>query len=155
MLEKVQFALDDYQTRYRRSDVSPIKLSEPYSLFPEETYPPADSEMCWPAPYPQCDRKGVYFIFGQTGRLLYIGKASLSSSLGTRLGRYFQYAEDRKRCMVRNGELWTEPPRFLATAAVPEDMPFEASALEEYLIAKLNPSDNVTGGVRARVTMDL
>jgi len=150
MLKDIGVALEEYQTKYRRSDVPSLRPSGVYSLFPEETGRPTD--LCWPAKYPHCEKKGVYFIFGKTGRLLYIGKASLTS-LGDRVGSYFRYADDKKTCKIKG--TWKDSPAFLATVAVPDDMPFEAAALEEFLIGRLKPSENTVGMDRERFAMNL
>ena len=71
-------------------------------------------------------------------QLLYVGKASL---LGRRLSTYFQYTEGRgSGCKVVHEDSWKTPPSFVATFALMES--FEAAALEEYLIVRLNPQEN-------------
>jgi hypothetical protein len=47
--------------------------------------------------------------------------------------------------MVLQHSGWSQPPRFFYAVAVPEQMPFEAPALEEFLIGRLQPPDNSVG----------
>uniref|UniRef100_UPI001BE3D448 hypothetical protein n=2 Tax=Vibrio anguillarum TaxID=55601 RepID=UPI001BE3D448 len=76
----------------------------------------------------------------------YIGKASWQQ-LGYRLGSYFRYSIDRKSGIPKKNDVWSKPPTHLITWAVPDELFFEASALEEYLIFKLGSllPDNVLG----------
>jgi hypothetical protein len=140
MLAQVSRCLDEYQEKYRRPGLPALELRGMYALFPEEGS--ADFvESGWNDQYPNADRKGVYLIFGKTGRLLYVGKASMGASIGGRLGTYFA---GKKECRLISTD-WTERPTYVATIAVPEGMSFEAPALEEYLIKCLNPCDNSLG----------
>ena len=138
-------AISEYATKYRRSEFPPFDISDQlYGLFPStlhslETAPP----YVWPAPYPFDQRAGVYLIFSDTLELLYVGKASMGSCLGKRLYTYFHYAAGQP-CTLKHST-WTQEPRHLLTVAVPEATPFEAPALEEFLIARLHPSNNSVG----------
>lgn len=140
MLVQIRRCLDDYEENYRRPGLPPLELKGMYALFPEEGQPDF-VESRWNEPYPQADRKGVYLIFGRSGMLLYVGKASMGSSIGGRLGTYFA---GKKECRLLFTD-WTERPTYIATIAVPHGMAFEASALEEYLIKSLKPCDNNLG----------
>ena len=140
MLAQVIRCLDEYQENYRRPGLAALELSGLYALFPEEGA--VDTvESRWNEPYPNADRKGVYLIFGRTGMLLYVGKASMGASLGGRLGTYFA---GKKECRLLFTD-WTERPTYVATIAVPQGMSFEAPSLEEYLIKSLKPCDNNLG----------
>ena len=140
MLAQVKRYLDEYQEKYRRPGLPALELSGVYALFPEEGL--ADFvESRWNDPYPNADRKGVYLIFGNTGLLLYIGRASMGTTIGGRLGTYFA---GKTECRLLSTD-WTERPTYLATIAVPPGLSFEAPALEEYLIRSLNPCDNNLG----------
>ena len=140
MLTQVIRYLDEYQEKYRRPDLPALELRGMYALFPEEGL--ADFvESGWGDPFPNADSKGVYLIFGRTGMLLYVGKASMGATLGGRLGTHFA---GTKECRLLSHD-WTERPAFVATIAVPEGMSFEAAALEEYLIKCLSPGDNKLG----------
>jgi hypothetical protein len=142
MLGEVNRALEEYKAKYRRSDLPDLRLSGLYALFPDEAQT-ADAEWGWNDYWPHSDQAGVYFIFGGNGRLLYIGKASMNNCIGGRLSNYFGTDKATKRCRVEHE--WRERPMYVATVAVPQGMKFEAPALEEYLIAALNPCDNVRG----------
>lgn len=145
MLAQIRRCLDDYQENYRRPGLPPLEPRGMYALFPEEGQPDF-VESHWNDPYPNADRKGVYLIFGKSGVLLYVGKASMGSTIGGRLGTYFA---GRQECRLLFTD-WSERPTYIATIAVPPGMGFEASALEEFLIKTLKPCDNnlgVTGRV--------
>ena len=69
----------------------------------------------------------------------------MGSCIGKRLYTYFHY-EAGLPCTLKHAT-WTQHPRYLLTIAVPEATPFEAPALEEFLIARLHPSNNHLGRV--------
>jgi hypothetical protein len=144
-LTDVLEALNHYKSHFRRDGLVPLEFSGLQALFPElESAPEVTSK--WPEAWPFGNRQGVYFVFGSQARLLYIGKASMRHPVGARLSSWFQYAKPSGGCkVVHNG--WSEPPRFIAVIAVPEGMAFEAPALEEFLIERLSPPDNVKGRV--------
>lgn len=135
--------INTFKDNYRRDDIPDLRISKIYSLFPSgET-----NQLKWPAPWPFAFEKGVYLIFGSNMELLYVGKASMQHNIGGRLSSYFRYNDDKTGCkIVHNG--WITPPRFVVTVAVPEDMAFEAPALEEYLISSLNPPENKKGSMK-------
>jgi len=143
----VKKEVDTYCRAFRREGLSPLKVSDLYSLFPDEVRDvPAPATMRWPDDdWPDADRKGVYVVFDMDLELLYVGKASHNNCIAGRLGDYFKYTTDgTRRCKLKH-EDWTRKPQFVATIAVPAEMSFEAPALEEYLIQTLNPSDNTVG----------
>lgn len=76
-----------------------------------------------------CSAKaGCYALYAEDGRLIYIGKASLGASIGSRLRVHL----DPIRHEVPEGHRWTgRPPRFVHIIEVIE--PFEAPSLEEYV----------------------
>ena len=149
-LADIVTALNCYKERFRRQDLQqqyPLEqISGLYALFPDLEMAPGVTSK-WPDGWPASSRKGVYFIFGTQVRLLYIGKASMSASIGSRLSHWFNYARPGNGCRVVHSG-WSEQPRFVAVLPVPEGMAFEAPALEEFLIDRLSPSDNVNGRVR-------
>jgi hypothetical protein len=132
-------ALLEYSRSFHRQDLDALELSELYDLHPDPKNPRAPS---WPAPFPNSDRAGVYMFFDDKLNLLYVGKASMNNNLGNRVGAYFKYADD-KTCLTRHE--WSAPLKYVATIAVPDNATFEAPALEEYLITRLNPPDNTHG----------
>ena len=138
-------AINYYKTHFRRESLPPLEFSGLQALFPELELV-AEVTSRWPEAWPFGWRRGVYFIFGTQIRLLYIGKASMGHPVGARLSSYFQYARPAKSCTVVHAG-WSEQPRFVAALAVPEGMSFEAPALEEFLIERLSPPDNVNGRV--------
>ena len=151
MIDKLRAILDEYQSKYRRDDVPKLEPSGIYALFPEEGSLSAEVAHKWPDDYPQYWCRGVYVVYGANGECLYIGKAS-HNVIGRRLDTYFAYDrqdETRKGCRVLDAG-WE--PRFIVTVAVPHDMPFEASALEEFLIHRLEPATNQVG---KRVMLDV
>ena len=79
-------------------------------------------------------------IFNESLELLYIGKASMNRSLGYRLYDHFVGG---RACAPRAD--WLLPARFVINIAVPKESPFEAPAIEEFLIRKLKPKSNATG----------
>lgn len=94
------------------------------------------SELCYvrdpAAPWPHAGNPGVYALFNDNRELLYLGKASCNSDLGYRLRAHFDKTGAAKAS-------WFESVRHLATIPVPTDRAFEAPAVEEFLIARLNP----------------
>jgi len=113
-----------------------------YDLFPSKPHSLAEpAEHNWPVPYPSDQRAGVYLIYSDALELLYVGKASIGSCLGKRLYTYFGAAQE---CVLKH-TTWTQSPRFMLTVAVPESMPFEAPALEEFLVERLAPTNNSVG----------
>jgi hypothetical protein len=138
MLEQLNRALGEYHSTYRHPKLQALACSELYALFPEDIAPLATTY--WDATWPNCDRAGVYLIFSETGKLLYVGKAWV---IGRRLSSYFQYElprSENKNCRVVHD--WNEKPMYIATVAVPDSSTFEAAALEEFLIRELVPSEN-------------
>ena len=139
VLERVK----EYSDTYRKPGLAPFEVSDSYSLFPVNETP----DPKWPQPYPSGKRQGVYLIFDETMNLLYVGKASMSNTMESRLSAYFSYDSDKKTCKVKKQETWSAKPRFLITIAVPPDSSFEAPALEEFLIKSFGDElpDNKVG----------
>src|ERR1041385_4534975 len=138
-------AVNYYREHFRRQDLPPLEeISGLLALFPNVEIAPEVTSR-WPEPWPCVSRQGVYFIFGSRVRLLYIGKASMSAAIGSRLSHWFLYSRPDGGCKVVDPSRWSEEPRFVAALPVPEGMAFEAPALEEFLIDRLSPPDNVNG----------
>ena len=119
----------DYEKNYRLDHLGVDP--EPYDLIHD-----------WDAdkPWPNAEHQGVYAIFCEEMELLYVGKASLSSSLGARLASYFVKNLNGPGAAIRSGHSWTRTPGYVFTAKV--NKAWEAPSLEEYLITELQPSDN-------------
>lgn len=145
-LDQVRDALSQYVLTYRHPDLPPLEMSGIYDLFPEDHADPvANTCAVWPANYPNRYSRGVYLMLGAHQQLLYVGKVSMNNSFDSRLAGYFSYTTDgKKRCQVKH-DTWGTRPEFLITIPVSSDMAFEAAALEEYLIDRLQPPDNTKG----------
>jgi len=135
-LNDVRQRISEYCSRYRREGLPQIEESPIYILNEDYAGENSTSDLRWPDTYPLAERRGVYAIFGASG-LLYIGKASFQT-LGSRLSNYFRYDENKQNCITNPKHTWSTLPTHLVAWAVPNDMPFEASALEEYLISSFN-----------------
>ncbi len=96
-------------------------------------------------PWPYADNQGVYCIFSADEFLLYVGKASMSGTIGSRLGCHFWKARENPTLYEFDGteEAWGGKPDKLFVYVV--EHKWEAPSLEEYLIEKLKPSGNVRG----------
>ena len=140
-LETLRVALNYYRQNLRREDFPSLELSELYDLFPERGSSQAKKK--WPVAYPFANNAGVYFIFDEGLRLLYIGKASMNNHLVSRLSAYFEYDDDKK-CRVKSVD-WIGNPRYISVVPMDEQHKFEAPALEEYLIGQLVTTDNKAG----------
>lgn len=130
-------AVNEYQEQWRHPRLPPLaNISELYSLFPDET----PSTTGWPGPWPNAGSHGVYFVFYADGSLCYVGKAS-HSHIASRLSAHFGGSAKTGCRIISPG--WNGRPTFIAT--LPMEHAFEAPALEEFLIAKLKPSENIHG----------
>lgn len=107
-LRAVQAALDAYHNGFRNPKQSRLQMSGIYALFPNNPTP-SDIEVagCWWSDdyWPNCDCPGVYLIFNERLDLLYVGKASLTQTVGGRLSEYFHYGPDRG-CQFAPGSSW-------------------------------------------------
>ncbi len=134
-----------YHFRFRHPDLEPLEVSGLYDLFPELGDSHAD--YVWPDSWPGGESAGVYAILDTGLNLVYIGKASMNSSIGIRLSSYFVFDKERK-CKIKHPQSWRGSPRYVATVRMLDELRFEAAALEEYLIANLSTTDNSAGIVR-------
>lgn len=119
-----------YSDTLRNPTLDPFEISDVYSLFPITDTP----EPRWPQPYPHRDRQGVYLIFDEAMKLLYVGKTSVNKTLRKCLAAYFSNDRDKNICRVKKQGVWSTMPSYLITIAVPNDASIEAPALEEYLL---------------------
>jgi len=126
----------NFHTEWRHPRLAFPEVSKLYSLFPQETADkPTDAN--WPDNWPLAGCAGVYLVFGKNMQLLYVGK---SASLGRRLTSYFRWSAGQgSPCRIVHAG-WKERPMFIATIAMTQS--FEAAALEEYLIARIHPTEN-------------
>lgn len=147
-LSDLKKELARYCRRYRHPKLPPLRVSGLYALFPEkyDTLPRGVTAR-WPDDYwPNADKPGVYIFLDAKLNVRYIGKTSMWRSLGDRLGAYFRYADPvSKKCLIPPEHGWEVQPEFLVTIGMLPETGFEASAIEEYLISKLQPPDNTLG----------
>jgi len=142
-LVSLKNAVEEYSNKFRRCDVEALVEGSIYSLDESIEVRSTSPTLYWPATWPLSHRRGIYAIFSHE-ELLYIGKAS-QQALGYRLSSYFKQVNGK--CEVASGHAWTSQPTHVITWAVPENMFFEASALEEFLIDhfKYELPDNTVG----------
>jgi len=134
-------ALSEYISRYRRSELPLLRVGEPLDLYPSRPASASFSpRLTWANPWPFADYPGVYLLYREDFELLYIGKSSMRRCLGKRL---YQHFGGGAACAP--AEEWLQPVRFVINVAVPRELPFEAPAIEEFLIRKLQPKINGTG----------
>jgi len=135
-------AIGEYASKFRHSDSLPLEISAPLDLFPSLPRPSGIMPQCsWVDSWPFHDRAGVYMIYSEAGELMYIGKTSMNQCIGKRL--YVRFGGDES-CVIKD-DWWPQPPRFVVIVAVPDTQRFEAPALEEFLIKRLQPICNVAG----------
>ncbi|MCB2097470.1 MAG: hypothetical protein KDE05_07545 [Parvularculaceae bacterium] len=119
-------AIQSYEEEYGRVvDQGPTELTSIRALYAENK------------PFPLANTQGVYLIFGDRRQLLYIGKASGRRFIGNRLYSWFG---GKEYCLAGN---WREEPMFISCISTKNV--WEPSSLEEYLIIKLKPSENIVG----------
>lgn len=82
-------------------------------------------------------RPGCYVIYGEGGHALYIGKASLNASTGSRLAAHLRHIRPT----------W-ETPQSVHIIEVLE--PFESPSLEEYLLKMMETRHNDRGSKRLK-----
>jgi hypothetical protein len=135
-------AANEFASRHRHSDFPPLEAGGPLDFLPSLPVPAGIvPQGGWTDPqWPFAEIAGVYLIYSESFDLLYVGKSSMSQCLRKRLYRHFGGGVT---CVLNDP--WPQAPRFIVNIAVPEEMPFEAPALEEYLIKKLQPLLNAVG----------
>jgi len=115
-LEDVQSLVTFYEKTYRHPDLAPFDFINPVKLGENPICPP------------KAARSGVYIIFSGK-ELLYIGKSSSKNkAIWHRIVDHI-YSN-------RKSKWYAEATHFVGWAVL-DDSPFEASALEEFLIFKL------------------
>jgi len=85
---------------------------------------------------------GVYFYMGisepeEKEVYVYIGKASLTSTIGKRLYAHFRGPWKTEKTLINYGEAVSLRIELIGSIPIEKEMTFLAPALEEYLIAKL------------------
>lgn len=119
---RLQACIERYQTQHRHPD-RPGFIKHDYTMASWEGSPVSY-------------KSGCYALYSEAGELLYIGKASNTKSVSSRLVR-FRY----------NPVGWEPAPALVQIIEVSE--PFEAPSLEEFLIGELQPRFN-DRGIRRR-----
>jgi hypothetical protein len=149
VLEAVKDALREFKAKYRRDDFPDLEPSGLYALHGDETRGVASD---WDKEWPNSRATGVYFIFESEFLLLYIGKASMNDYIGVRLSEHLPSDKTTKECKIVG---WgkEQQPMYVVTVAIPQDIKFEAAALEEYLIGKLSPVYNVQGKIKSTLLL--
>lgn len=96
---------------------------------------------------PFYDRKGCYALFSDS-ELLYVGVAA-EATLAARLSGYTRVAEKGFSCADRPykpvPDLEAKGLNRIYTLCFPDERSYLASALEKYLIRKLQPRENIHG----------
>jgi hypothetical protein len=91
--------------------------------------------------WPHGDQSGCYAMYDGSKNLLYIG---LAGHIASRLNSWFRYKEREDAQMPWTSYAvgtWQTQPVFLQTIKTHE--PYEAPSLEAFLIAKLDPCENI------------
>lgn len=140
-LHRLRDEITRFTDLYRRVGLPDFQLGIPLDLYPEKQ---PILKICplltWADQWPFHDHPGVYSLFSEQFELLYIGKASMGRCLGKRLYEYFGSAG-----ACRPKHEWLLPVRYVVNTACVKGSPFEAPALEEYLIWRMSPPLNGVG----------
>ena len=133
--EKFMEAVKDYQLNHLNKEKPKFKISEKFDL--EKDWKPD-------VYYPFCDEPGIYAIFSESDKIIYIGKASNNNSIGARLATYF-ITDEKWKCETISPKILNTKitPKFILAVAVKNS--FEAPSLEEYLIKEFDPPANSIG----------
>jgi len=101
-----------------------------------------DLKSDWPKTWPDNEKPGVYLLLDEQTNILYVGKSSVC--IGSRLNAHFHYGAKRE-CVPYSDQL--SSIRFIWTIGFSADNWFLSTALEEYLIAELDPDFNKVGRI--------
>lgn len=123
-LSKLVELVSEFETKYRGSGLAPFKYVEPYELGCKKFWPEV-----------MTTHRGVYGIFSGCD-LIYIGKVTGKTRvLCHRMNDYFVIREDFTYGGAKHH--WSREPTHFVAWGVPDESFFEASALEEFLIDRL------------------
>ena len=128
-LQNAIVEIERYHARYRNPALARPEVCEPYRL-------PDD----WRRSYFGAGHSGVYLFVDADEQVQYVGK---SREMGTRLGWYLKH-QDKSR----ETHEWKDPDTFGSVSAivfVKLENAFEAPALEDFLIGRLQPAINKQG----------
>ena len=147
-LENLETKVAEYCRTYRPPNLKRYCLGPVYDLFPERPEGSIECGTRWDDEWPNSRLPGVYAFLDSQGDLLYVGKASMGTTIGHRLGKYCKYNRNDKTCNI-GGYLERfndgECPRYVWTVGIPSETHFEAPALEEFLLKELHPKHNTHG----------
>lgn len=122
--QDVEKLVEEFERKYRGNNLKPFELLDKYKFGCKLSCPPLAA------------KRGVYAIFCGD-ELLYIGKASSpNSAIWHRIYKHIEFDNDFNYVGVRG--TWSKIPTHFIGWAVPDESPFEASALEEFLIYQLS-----------------
>jgi hypothetical protein len=138
MLEQQQRTLADAVTNFcSEHNIKPetVAISAPWAV--NEEWPVAG--LSWP----NAQAQGVYLVFAADSTLLYVGKAAgTKNRIGHRLAVWFLPNLNGAGRMPNAKHKWSAEPRFIITTGVADAHSYLVSAIEQFLILKLKPSDN-------------
>jgi len=128
-MEKLIVAIEEMNRLHPRPNFE-IKLTEPF-----DTNNPWDHSS-----WPNNALPGVYIFTSSDREVQYIGKAS--RGIGSRLNAYWR----KGKLGETESKSWkSESCRFIYTIGIPKECWFEASAIEAFLISKVQPPRNTVG----------
>ena len=106
MNQQIVEAVKTYQSKYRNPSLPEFEISGYYDLKKD-----------WPDGYwPHNERTGCYIILGTNEEILYVGKASLGSTIGRRLSSHFKSVKSGPGAVPKYE--WKTQPRYVAAIAV-------------------------------------
>lgn len=114
-------------------------MSECWRLFPDQAGVCDFRDRQWPGN----GHAGVYLVMTSDGEVIYVGQ---TLSFGYRFSQYFK--DENGNCVVRSSS-WSVTPASLVVIEVDDDKKYERLSLEEYLIERLMPIDNIRGKLDA------
>lgn len=137
--------IKSYSKNFRKNSLPKLQIGDLYDLSPEKGRVNKHAKLNWEDDeWPNGDKAGVYIFFDNNLDIIYIGKASMNNTLSARLYSYFRYNKKTESCKIKHNG-WRNKPRYVLTIAVPDEMSFEAPAIEEYPIQEMQPKDNTIG----------
>ncbi len=119
-------AIEEMNARFPRAFGS-VSITEPLDIS-------VNPDVSWPSN----KHAGVYVFLGEKNEILYIGKASFGSCIGSRLNKKFDSnwipkSQKSKEC------------KYITKIPVPDTHRFEAPAIEEFLLSRLKTRSNSIG----------
>lgn len=128
-LDDLMAVLMEFNGQLPRPGLGPLVLSHEVSLTSKDEY------------WPHATLPGVYVMYTVKHRLVYIGKASLGSTMGVRLHSHLQ------KVNAANAEPQWRDAAFARSIPLPRAHAFEAAAIEEYMLGRLRTTANIISGI--------